>query len=422
MKYSDPKHSGNRLKNSLICIVATSMCWLANSAFLHGQAKSRCEEIEQQRAEKRALLRPERTSTITKYFDRYIEPGLIQESGYDLNKNGFYLAWGGLRSGSGVTLGIGYRRSDLWKHRFGFRASARGTPREAYMFDLGISFPRIHGGRGQLGLYTRYENSPTMDYYGAGPDSNLGDRTSYRLEDFGLDLEGRYQLGENLHLGGFIGGYFPNVGRGQRSGFPSTEDRFDPQLTPGLNNQPDFFRAGIFLQYDNRDLPPGPRAGGNYFAQYSRYWDQTLGRYDFNKLDAAIEHYIPYWNRTRVVAFRVGAQMSWAGADQAVPFYLQPSIGGTKIMRGFERYRFQDQNAIMIAVEHRWHLYSGGYGALFFEAGEVAPKLSKLNLGDLEYSGGVGIRFTVRDGVFIRIDNAVSREGYRLIWSFSNIW
>jgi hemolysin activation/secretion protein len=114
--------------------------------------------------------------------------------------------------------------------------------------------------------------------------------------------------------------------------------------------------------------------------------------------------------------------MSWTGADQAVPFYLQPSIGGTKIMRGFERYRFRDQNTIMVAVEHRWHLYSGGYGALFFEAGEVAPKLSKLNLGDLEYSGGIGMRFTVRDGVFIRIDNAVSREGYRFIWSFSNMW
>jgi hypothetical protein len=73
-------------------------------------------------------------------------------------------------------------------------------------------------------------------------------------------------------------------------------------MTPGLDNQPDFLRAGIFLQYDNRDLPEGPRTGGNYFAKYSRYWDQTLGRYDFNWLDAAIEHYIPYRNRTRVVA------------------------------------------------------------------------------------------------------------------------
>jgi hypothetical protein len=384
----------------IIGIFATNMCWLADPVLLHGQAESRCEEIEQQRTEKRALLRLEHTSTITRLFDRYIEPSLIEESAHHMNKNGFYLVWGGLRSGSGITLGIGYRRSDLWKHGSGFRASARGTPREAYMFDLGIDFLRTHGGRGQLGLYTRYENSPMMDYYGLGPDSNLSDRTSYRLEDFGLDLEGRYQLGENLHFGGFIGGYFPNVSRGQRSGSPSTEDRFDPKMTPGLDNQPDFLRAGIFLQYDNRDLPEGPRTGGNYFAKYSRYWDQTLGRYDFNWLDAAIEHYIPYRNRTRVVAFRIGTQMSWTGADQAVPFYLQPSIGGTKIM----------------------HLYSGGYGALFFEAGEVAPKLSKLNLGDLEYSGGIGMRFTVRDGVFIRIDNAVSREGYRFIWSFSNMW
>jgi outer membrane protein assembly factor BamA len=186
--------------------------------------------------------------------------------------------------------------------------------------------------------------------------------------------------------------------------------------------QPDHLRAGVSLQYDNRDLPKGPRAGGNYYAKYSHYWDRTLDRYNFNYLDTAAEHYIPYWNKTRVIALRIGAQFSWTAEGQFVPFYLQPTLGGTKFLRGFERYRFRDQNAILLSIEHRWHLYSGGFGALFFEAGDVASEPAELNLSEMEYSGGIGFRFTVRDEVVIRIDNAVSREGYRLIWTFSDLW
>ncbi len=408
----------------LISVLATNLCWLANSVFLYGQAESRLDEIEQQRIDKKALLKLERTSNTTRWFDRIIELGLIEESGYDPIKKGssLKLKLGGMRSGSGQTLGIGYRYGDMWKRRLNLEVSSRGTWKKAYMFDFEVGIPSIHKGRGQLSLYAKYENSPTMDYYGAGPDSRLNDRTSYRLEDLTIDLEGRYRLGKGFYLGGFIGWYFPNIARGQRSGFPSIEDRFTPEETPGLALQADHVRTGVSLQYDNRDLPEGPRAGGNYYAKYSRYRDRTLARFDFNYLDTSIEHYIPYWNKTRVFALRLGAQISWTQEGQVVPFYLQPTLGGSKFLRGFERYRFRDQNAILLSIEHRWHLYSGGYGALFLEAGKVASKPSDLNLSKLEYTGGIGLRFTIRDEVIIRIDNAVSREGYRIIWTFSDLW
>lgn len=66
--------------------------------------------------------------------------------------------------------------------------------------------------------------------------------------------------------------------------------------------------------------------------------------------------------------------------------------------------------------------FRAGMRLLFFEAGKVAPRPSQLNLKNLEYAGGIGFRFTLRDAVLMRIDNAVSREGYRFIWTFSNMW
>ena len=176
------------------------------------------------------------------------------------------------------------------------------------------------------------------------------------------------------------------------------------------------------MQYDYRDLPTGPRAGGNYYLHFRRYWDQDLGRHTFNSWDTAVEQYFPYWNKTRVVALRLAMVATQAGEGQTVPFYLEPTLGGNDFLRGFERYRFYDQSSLLLTAEHRWHLFSGGHAAIFAEAGKVAPKATQLNLAKAKYAGGIGFRFTLRDAVIMRLDNAISNEGYRFMWTFSNMW
>ena len=54
--------------------------------------------------------------------------------------------------------------------------------------------------------------------------------------------------------------------------------------------------------------------------------------------------------------------------------------------------------------------------------GKVAHKASQLNFHQLEYSGGAGLRFTARNAVIMRVEAAVSREGVRGMWTFSNMW
>jgi outer membrane protein assembly factor BamA len=327
-----------------------------------------------------------------------------------------------MRSGNGTSLGLGYRRIDLWNERLAFRATGRGTPRLAYMFDLEVESPRLNSDRAELKLYTKYENSPRMDYYGPGPDSAESNRSSFRLEDLGLDLEGRIRVWGKFYIGAAGGVYAANTGKGQRSGFPSTEEIFSPAQTPGLFEQSRFLRGGGFLQYDWRDNPGGPRSGGHYYARHLRYWDQQLGLHSFNRLEIGAEQYIPYWNSTRVIALQSRAVGAWTNDGQTVPFYLQPTLGGNDLLRGFERYRFYDQSSFHAAVEHRWYLFSNMHAAVFFEGGKVARKVSQLNFHDLEYAGGIGFRFTLQDTVVMRIDNALSREGYRFMWTFSNLW
>jgi len=386
------------------------------------QAKSRFEHIQLLRKDKRARLWPERTPGLTKKILEFTDRGVLEGIRSRRGSNGFQLVLGGMRSGNGTTFGVGYRRIDLWGERLAFRFTARGTPQKAFMFDFDLRFPRLTRKRFDFFVYAKQESSPMMDYYGPGPDSPKSGRTSYLLQDYSVDAEGRFRIWKALYAGGSGGYYRAYVGRGKRSGFPSTDERFGPDQAPGIQRQGGFLRAGAFLQYDYRDNPYGPRSGGNYYSRYTRYWDQDLGLHSFNRLESAVEQYVPYYNKTHVLALRLAAVMTYAREGQSVPFYLQPTLGGNKFLRGFERYRFYDENSILFTAEHRWYVFSGMHAAFFFEGGKVTPKASQLNFHRLEYAGGIGFRFTIRDTVIMRIDNAVSREGYRLMWTFSNMW
>ena len=241
---------------------------------LDAQIASRTDQVLARRTDKQARLWPERTSGIVKRANGYFERGFLESADMKKGANGLQFVLGGMRSGNGTTFGLGYRRIDLFNERLAFRTTVRGTPQQAYMFDLDLESPRLRYRRGDFRFYIKHENSPKMDYYGAGPNSQKSGRTSYRLEDTGIDGSGRYRLWSHLYLGASGGIYLPNVGRGQRDEVPSTDEAYRPEQVPGLDDQPKFFRAGGMMQYDYRDLATGPRSGGNYYAKHIRYWDR----------------------------------------------------------------------------------------------------------------------------------------------------
>jgi hypothetical protein len=386
--------------------------------------KTRAEAIAMQRREKRARLWPERKDPIAEIVNGFVERGLFDGTTEGLGGgNGAQFTLGGMRSGQGMSFGVGYRRSDLFHDRFGFRATVRGTPRLAWMADLRVYLPQLQTERGFLDLYTKYEYSPRMDYYGEGPNTTLEDLTSYRLEDFLLYLRGGWEIQDYLRIGGTAGTYLASTGSGKRGGVPSIEEGFDPTTVPGLFIDGEFMRTGIFVQFDWRDNPGGPRFGGNYKLEWTQYWDLTEeDQFNFRKLEGIIDQYWPYANRTRVIALHLQGTYTFTDEGQDVPFYLQPTLGGNDDLRGYQRYRFYANNAFYANLEHRWHSFSGMDVALFVDAGKVANDARLLYREDLRYAGGIGFRFKFHETVIMRIDQAYGNEGYRIMWTFNNIF
>jgi hypothetical protein len=144
---------------------------------LAGQIESRTEELEILRRDKVARLWPERQSEFVKLANSFVERGGLDSPGKGVN--GFQpMVLGGLRAGNGFSYGIGYRRSDIWRGRIGFRVTARGTLRQAYLLSLEGEFPQMNSDRAFVDYSITYENSPQMDYYGPGVDSDKANRTS----------------------------------------------------------------------------------------------------------------------------------------------------------------------------------------------------------------------------------------------------
>ena len=405
---------------------------LPGSDLLLGQVQSRAQEIQSARAEKMAHLWPERESPLVEQVNTLVERGLLEGAQTGQGSNGWQIVMGGMRSGQGMTVGLGYRRSDLFNEKLGFRTTFRGTLKLASLVDFQLFFPRLQTENALFNLHAKYENSPQIDFYGNGPDSSEDDRSSYRLETAGLTLNAGYKLGGILGLG--ISGDMIHVhtGPGKRGGFPTTGEKlpefgctvscFAPGSAPALGEDTYYAGIGGFMFIDYLDSQAGPRSGGLYGYRARQFTDVDLEKFSFRQVDFELQQYIPYFNKTRVIALRALATLAFEKDGNTIPFYAQPKLGGNDSLRGFQRYRFYDKHAIAFTAEHRWHGFTGLDMALFVDAGKVASRKADLDFNNLEVSYGVGFRFKMNEAYFMRIDLAGSREGFRFMWTFSDIF
>ena len=383
------------------------------------QYATRADEIRAEREARREAARPERVSSAESGLNAIQEKKIPERLAFGYH--GLTLVLGGLENGQGFALGPQYRRVDPAGGDINVRWSARYGLSGAYFGDAVLALPHLGNDHAFVEAAAVYRNYPRIDYYGPGALSDRDDRTHFRLEDSSLGATVGVRPVPNLSLGIEGGALFVNTGPGNFApDRDRTEDVFDPQLVPGLDRQTDFLRAAVFVEYDYRDHPPGARSGGNYIARFTWYDDRDLGQHDFRRLDLEAQQYVPFFNKRRILVFRVKTAMTFTNGSTTVPFYMQPVLGGSDDLRGYRPFRFYDDNLIVANIEYRWESFSGLDMALFFDAGKVASRRPEVDFSDLETSAGFGFRFNVRNATFIRIDTGFSHEGARIWFKFAN--
>jgi outer membrane protein assembly factor BamA len=406
----------------LLMILGMVVLAVVSAPFCQAQQapSSRTEEIEQARRAKAVKLEPDTPSGVERGL-AYVQREKVLER-ITAGVAGFRLKFGGLATGSGFALGPEYLRRDLAGGNVVFRGSAAVSTQRWQLHDLQLTLPKLADDRLQVDLLGRYRNFAGVNYYGPGPDSQKTGRSNFRLEDTLFDVAASWRAVGPLRFSGDVGYLMVNIGSGTQRGIVSSDAIYNALQAPGIQRQTDFLRGGVTAQVDWRDNPLGPRRGGNYYVKLTQFSDRSLQLHDFRRVDFEVQQYIPFLNERRVIALRARNSITDARAGQVVPFYLQPTLGGSDDLRGFRPFRFYDNNAMVFNAEYRWETFTGLDMALFVDAGKVTSSRDRWRLNNLEGSAGFGLRFNVRNAVFMRIDVGFSHEGFQTWMKFNNVF
>ena len=391
-------------------LVVLAWVAIAFGPFTSAQAQdpdSRAEEAHRQReAKSRALSPPQAGGLERALLD--LERGRLFER--ILNPpEGIYPRIGQITTGSGFSLGPGYRHAGLFGGRAALSTFAAASFSKYWMLDARLQFPRLAAGRAAAEVRAQRYDFPEEVFFGLGPDSERTNFVTYGLANTVFGVSGSYRPLRTLTFSGAVDHLSPEIRAGSEPG--QILRVFAPATAPGVLDQPQFLAYEGSVDFNTRQPQGNPRSGARYAIAYQRYADLDDNRYSFNRMEVDLQQYVPLVRDRRVLALHGLVSFSDADAGADVPFYLQRTLGGPDDLRGFRRFRFRDRNLVLLQAEYRWEIFTAVDGAIFYDAGKVAPRAEDLTLREFETDYGIGFRFGTINGIFLRIEGAFGSSG-----------
>ena len=355
------------------------------------------------------LIEPTFVTRAVIFADRHLGNG-------DLT-NGFHFGSFDMIPGAGwIAPGVGYRRWFSQDRMFASAATAiswRGSKTAQARFEL----PTLLKSRLALGTEFRWNDYTQISFFGTGENALESNHSEYRLKSTDLvgyaTLRPAESIAIDMRAGLLNPSILPRAGTFQRD-LPDTSEVFANNIVYALPEQPGFGYTEASITSDTRDFAGHPTRGGLYRVAASRFVDRDFSLFSFNRYEAEGEHFLGIADGRVVFALHGWLATSDPGDGQTVPFYLQPSLGGHNSLRGYTDYRFHDRNLLLMNVEARIAMMTHVDAALFWDAGNVAPRVGDLNFD--KRSWGAGLRLHSRRQTYARLDIARGDEGWRVMF------
>lgn len=274
-------------------------------------------------------------------------------------------------------------------------------------------------------------------YFGLGNDTTLASKSLFGMKEtiIGANvIKPVYEIGAirrlNLSLLGEMNGRFVNIRGEHGQSDPSIETFYTDATAPGLSNQPGYFQLGegvrvkpaignLQLNYMTKlQQFFAPSNSQNSFMRWTVDLDHTYSLYGHTQLGnandaqgpddcAPMGETCPKTSYTRNLNGSIEVQLllteSFTSGSSVVPFYFQPTLGGsdidsTMMLGSYQDYRFRAPNFLLLreAFEHSiW----GPFGLKFMaDEGRVALTRGDVGFSDMKHSFAAG--FTLRAGAF----------------------
>lgn len=184
--------------------------------------------------------------------------------------------------------------------------------------------------------------------------------------------------------------------------YQNVKIKSDDQVSSG-DDRPHTLGLGVSWVWDSRDNIFYPTSGHLHRIQFTVFAKDLGSSYDFNRFEIDLRQYFPIDPKGKRL---IGAQFYADMVGGAPPFYKLPALGGSKLMRGHKSGSLRDRNYLAGQIEFRTHTWRRFGTVAFLGVGDVADEFGDFKLGDLEYSYGIGLRFTFdeKEGINLRAD------------------
>jgi hypothetical protein len=247
-----------------------------------------------------------------------------------------------------------------------------------------------------------------LTYFGPSNHSNKADQTAYALSKTiaaGLVIV-PLRSGFSAEFAG--GGEWLDPGTPTAGSQLPVDARFTERTAPALTASTSYFiyGAGARWRYPLDATSGGYRTSAE--ALLRAYHATSGGPYSFRRLDLSWTNaYTP--NDVLGTFFATGfAALSYTGDGDTVPFYLQPTVGGTDqagraVLRSYHDYRFRAPNALGVVIEHQRTIKDFFGSLLFVDLGQVFDTPSRVRLNDFHKSFGAGVTLRAGNTTVLRI-------------------
>lgn len=313
--------------------------------------------------------------------------------------DGLHPAMGGIVPGSGFAGGLTYnleRASASRPLRYSGSIEGRGSYNRFWTAGGKIDIWGSENSRDDRHIHSTFDvehyELPQLAYFGLGNSSSLKNKRVFGLSQTTVESEIEVPLPAGFFVLGDLAGLH-NSQSGVR--VPSI---FTPFNTPGLGVDTTYLVAGGAIDWI---YPVAARMQG-FSSSLSigyRLFHATSGPFSFRRLDtiwqnrysAAIKN-VDLGTISATLRFVEG----YAPAGNSIPFYLQPTIGGTDInnvdvLRSYPDYRFRAPNLLTLQTEYE-HTIWGPLAVLgFHDVGRVFEQRSDIEIAHMRHSFGAGL-------------------------------
>ncbi len=239
-----------------------------------------------------------------------------------------------------------------------------------------------------VSFYSETNSLNRVYFYGLGPYTPPADRTDFGFSENITGISATVPLvssplaSAGIALLGEINGRFPSV----RGSYGDTSDSIEILNTegsaPGLVSQPGYLQTGEGLRLIPA-LPEAAHLNLNYLVELQQFTAPSASQYSFRRFTTDLDHRLVLYTKdvgkprsapppplpgaqvrtippisptrdvTGSLSVRLFIQESIANAGRTVPFYFDPTIGGSdingqSILPSYPDYRFRAPNVLLL--------------------------------------------------------------------------